>query len=127
METTQTVGSMYSPGRAPTMTNGTVFKLEKAPTAGAKIWTLIFDLPGEKVNKLSRVVMEQFEANLPKLEEMGRNQEIDALVLFSGKPGNFIAGADIEMIQSAKTQQEAESLSRMGQKLLDRWEDLPFP
>ena len=48
-------------------------------------------------------------------------------MLVSGKPGNFIAGADIDMIQAAKSAEEAEQLSRGGQKLLDRWEDLPFP
>jgi 3-hydroxyacyl-CoA dehydrogenase/enoyl-CoA hydratase/3-hydroxybutyryl-CoA epimerase len=31
------------------------------------------------------------------------------------------------LIQSAKTAEEAEGLSRLGQKLLDRWEDLKVP
>ncbi len=105
------------------------FRLESAPAlkGGAKLWTLTFDLPGEKVNKLSRKVMTEVDTLLVELEEKGRKGEIDALVLFSGKPGNFIAGADIEMIQSVKTAHEAEELSRSGQVLIDRWEDLPFP
>jgi 3-hydroxyacyl-CoA dehydrogenase/enoyl-CoA hydratase/3-hydroxybutyryl-CoA epimerase len=53
--------------------------------------------------------------------------KIDALVLVSGKPGNFIAGADIEMIQATQTAEEAEALSRGGHELANRWEDLPFP
>ncbi len=105
-----------------------IFRLEdETGRMGAKIWTVTFDLPGEKVNKLSRKVMMEFEAQIGELEKAGREGKIDALVLFSGKPGNFIAGADIEMIQATRSAAEAESLSRMGQKLLDRWEDLPFP
>jgi 3-hydroxyacyl-CoA dehydrogenase/enoyl-CoA hydratase/3-hydroxybutyryl-CoA epimerase len=93
----------------------------------AKIWTLTFDLPGEKVNKFSRPVMEAFEALLPELETLGTQGKVDALMVVSGKPGIFIAGADIDLIRAARTVEEARELSRGGQKLLDRWEDLPFP
>jgi len=100
---------------------------DQSARLGAKIYTCTFDLPGEKVNKLSRQVMGEFETLLGELEALGREGKVDALVLVSGKPGNFIAGADIEMIQAARSAEEAEQLSRTGQKLLDRWEDLPFP
>lgn len=108
-----------------------VFKLnpvtDSGQSAGKKIWTLTFDSPGQKVNKLGRDAMGDIEALLPELEKRGNAGEIDALVLVSGKPGNFIAGADIELIRSAKTADAAAALSRTGQKLLDRWEDLSFP
>lgn len=105
-----------------------VFTLaDQSARMGAKIWTCTFDLPGEKVNKLSREVMSQFSGLLDQLEALGADGKVDAMVLVSGKQGNFIAGADIELIQSAKSAEEAEALSRSGQKLLDRWEDLPFP
>jgi 3-hydroxyacyl-CoA dehydrogenase/enoyl-CoA hydratase/3-hydroxybutyryl-CoA epimerase len=100
-----------------------IFRLEESRVPG--IYWITFDLPGEKVNKLSREVMGEFEALLPELEKQAKT--IQGLILRSGKPGNFIAGADIEMIQGARSSAEAEALSRMGQKLLDRWEDLPFP
>ncbi len=105
------------------------FRLEpETPSkGGSKLWKLTFDLPGEKVNKLSRKVMAEVDTLLNQLEEMGKKREIDVLILFSGKPGNFIAGADIEMIQSMKSAREAEELSRSGQVMIDRWEDLPFP
>src|SRR5438309_17022 len=88
-----------------------IFKLNDVSdqVGGMKLWTLTFDLPGEKVNKLSRKVMERFEALLPSLEAMASDGRIEALALVSGKPGNFIAGADIEMIQSARTAEEAQS------------------
>jgi 3-hydroxyacyl-CoA dehydrogenase/enoyl-CoA hydratase/3-hydroxybutyryl-CoA epimerase len=108
---------------------GSIFQLEDQTSkwGGTKIWTLVFDLPGEKVNKLSKKVMTEFDLVLPRLESMAKEKKVDALVLLSGKPGNFIAGADIDMIQHTQSAQEAESLSRMGQKLMDRWEDLSFP
>jgi 3-hydroxyacyl-CoA dehydrogenase/enoyl-CoA hydratase/3-hydroxybutyryl-CoA epimerase len=112
-----------------TSTNGPIFRLEDQTSkwGGTKIWTLVFDLPGEKVNKLSRAVMQEVESLLPQLESLGAQGKVDALILMSGKPGNFIAGADIEMIQSAKNSVEAENLSKQGQKLMNRWEDLSFP
>ncbi len=90
-----------------------------------KLWIVTFDLAGEKVNKFSAQVIQDFESLITDLEKKG--SQIDVLILRSGKPGNFIAGADINMIQATKTAEEAYSLSRKGQKLLDRWEDLPFP
>lgn len=107
-------------------THGEVFRLEDCSArAGTKIWLLHFDLPGEKVNKFNERVMREFEALLPKLKSMAN--QIDALVVVSPKPGIFIAGADIKLIQSAKTSDEAEALAKVGQKLLNQWEDLPFP
>jgi 3-hydroxyacyl-CoA dehydrogenase/enoyl-CoA hydratase/3-hydroxybutyryl-CoA epimerase len=104
------------------------FRLEDLSSrAGFKLWNLIFDLPGEKVNKMGSKVLQDFETMLPWLEEQGKTGALEALMLTSAKPKNFIAGADIEMIRSAKTASEAENLSRLGQGFLDRWEDLPFP
>ena len=52
-----------------------------------------FDLPGEPVNKLTAEVMDEFAALLTRLGEDGM---VRGVVLISGKPDNFIAGADIE-------------------------------
>ncbi|MDR3608193.1 MAG: 3-hydroxyacyl-CoA dehydrogenase NAD-binding domain-containing protein [Oligoflexia bacterium] len=93
----------------------------------AKIHTLVFDTPNEKVNKLSKKVVEEFPPILDRLEALGKDGKIDALVLVSGKTGNFIAGADIEMFVQLKTAEEAVQLSSSGHQLFARWEDLPFP
>lgn len=108
---------------------GNAFSLNNLSShgGGVKLWSLVFDLPGERVNKLNRPVMREFDELIGRLEKMAREGEVDAVVLFSGKPGNFIAGADIEMFTEVKTAEEATALSQMGQKLLNRWEDLPFP
>ncbi len=100
---------------------------ESSRTSREKIWTLTLNVSGEKVNKLSTKVMSQFKALLPELEALGSESKIDALILLSGKPGQFIAGADLELIQSVSSPEQAEELSREGQKLMDCWEDLSFP
>ena len=111
-----------------TSNSNSAFKLEDLSTSGKpKIWKVTFDLPGEKVNKLSKKVIADFETIVSELEELGKSGSIEAMILVSGKPGNFVAGADIEMIRAVHTPQEAVELSRTGQQLADRFEDLPFP
>ena len=82
-----------------------------------------FDLLGEKVNKFNREVMSEFKELIDTLKT---RTDLDAVILFSKKPGNFIAGADIQLIQSAKNAEEATELARAGQDLLNQWEDLPM-
>lgn len=110
------------------MSDTSAFRLvDRSAEAGFALWAMVFDLPGEKVNKFNTTVMGEFETTLGRLERMHQEGNIEALILFSGKPKHFIAGADINLIQSAKSAQEAEVLASRGQALLNRWEDLPFP
>lgn len=48
------------------------------------------------------------------VNEVDSNPAIEAAVLISGKPGCFIAGADITMIENCKTKEEVISLSKAG-------------
>ena len=82
------------------------------------------DRPGEAVNTLSPVLVDEFETVFLRVDE---DTLIKGLVLISGKPEGFIAGADIEQFPSLKTASEAERVSRMGQDLLDRLEALRVP
>ena len=93
-------------------------------SAKNNIGTVHFDLLGEKVNKFNREVMSEFKELIDQLKT---RKDFEAVILFSGKPGNFIAGADIQLIQSAKTAEDAIELARAGQNLLNDWEDLPMP
>src|SRR5512139_2118539 len=97
------------------------FTLEKRSDG---INLLTFDLPGEKVNKLTA----------PAMEELGRllnglagDREVKALIIASGKPDTFIAGADIAEIREIADARLGEELSRKGQALFRRIEELPFP
>lgn len=70
--------------------------------------------PG-KVNVLNQPVMEEMAEAMKAVEA---DPAVKAAVLISGKPGNFIAGADITMIERVKTAEEAEALSKACQDLL---------
>src|SRR5581483_8274224 len=83
-----------------------------------------FDLPGEPVNKLSTGLMDEWEALSDRL---AADEAVRAVVLLSGKPDTFIAGADIEEFTRLKSQGEAEARSRRGQELMGRIEAFPKP
>ncbi|MCT4613668.1 MAG: 3-hydroxyacyl-CoA dehydrogenase NAD-binding domain-containing protein [Marinifilaceae bacterium] len=84
---------------------------------------LEFDLVGEKLNKLSTKVFNEFEEILEKLES---DKEIEYLVFRSAKKDNFIAGADINEIREIETEQQAEQLCNMGNEIFTRFSKLPF-
>ena len=88
------------------------------------ILVLILDVPGAKVNTLSRALLGEFDALLTRLE--GRS-DVRGVVLRSGKPEGFIAGADIRDFTAIRTALEAEALSREGQALLARLAALKTP
>ncbi len=88
------------------------------------IAVLIFDLPGSSVNTLGPAVVEEFAGLLDRIE---RDASIRAVVLISGKPDIFIAGADIGQFVTLRTARDAELLSRGGQEMMDRLERLRAP
>jgi len=87
----------------------------------AVVW---LDQPGEKVNKISLDLLEEFKS---LLDEMEMDPEVKGAVLISRKEDNFIAGADIDRIREAESPEYAESLSRRGHALLNRLEALNKP
>ena len=81
------------------------------------IAVVTFDQPGAPVNTLSRAVSEEFGALLDRLSADGT---VRAIVLISGKPDVFIAGADIEEFAALATAVDAERLSGSAQAMMDR-------
>jgi 3-hydroxyacyl-CoA dehydrogenase / enoyl-CoA hydratase / 3-hydroxybutyryl-CoA epimerase len=96
----------------------TTFRIETDGDA-AVLW---FDLPGEKVNKFSRAVLEELDERIAALETM---REVRYLVLASAKPGIFIAGADLEEFTKLTTGEEAARFVRRGQDVFTRFSRLP--
>lgn len=86
--------------------------------------TLVFDAPDKKVNVFTRQAFAELER---LIEELAARDDVGALVLLSGKEGNFIAGADVEEIAGVTDPAEAEAGSRLGHRLFSAWEALPFP
>lgn len=74
-----------------------------------------FDNPKEKVNSLSEEFSSQMEAHL---ERILTDSSITSGVLISGKPENFIVGADITMLEKCKSAAESETLARGKVQLL---------
>jgi len=85
---------------------------------------ITIDVPGEKMNTLKA----EFAAQITDIiAEARRDPQLAGLVLISGKPDNFIAGADISMIDRCQSAQEAESLAKQGQEVMAAIDALPFP
>ncbi len=89
------------------------------------IGQLTFDLPGSKANTLGQAVLAELAAIVKDLQ--GRS-DLKGLVLRSGKPGMFIAGADIKELGSGKPDPErARQLNRHGLTIFGAFEELPYP
>jgi len=92
--------------------------------ADGGVAVVTFDLQGEPVNKISSTVKRDMLATFEALE---RDAAVAAVAFFSGKPDNFIAGADIEEFVRLASAAEAERLSADGQELLERVARFPKP
>jgi 3-hydroxyacyl-CoA dehydrogenase / enoyl-CoA hydratase / 3-hydroxybutyryl-CoA epimerase len=91
--------------------------------ANSDVAVLTFDLPNEKVNKLSTPVMTELKAHIEKL----KTSNYKMVVFKSAKPKIFIAGADIEEIKELKTKEQVQHAVGSGQEIFNMIEDLPMP
>jgi len=88
-----------------------------------KIGWLVLDRPGSSVNTLGRQVLEDLATQLSVLE----NQSLRGLVIRSGKPSGFIAGADVREFTQLASETAALELVELGQSVCQRVESLPYP
>ncbi len=88
------------------------------------IAVLTLDVPDESVNTLGAAVVDEFTALLDRIDG---DSGIRAMVFISGKPENFIAGADIGQFTVITSASEGEALSRSGQAVMDRIERMRTP
>jgi len=98
--------------------SGPAFRIERDGDL-AIIW---FDQPGEKVNKFSSAVMTEFSSVVDAME---KSSEIKRIIIASGKPSIFIAGADVTEFTKAATPDQARQYTRFGQQVLHRFSKLP--
>ena len=87
---------------------------------------LTFDTPNRRANVLTRAVWEEFDAHLQALAVA---PDVRGLVLASGTPDIFIAGADLKFFAAVAAPQDpaVRALIEFGLATLDRLESLPFP
>jgi 3-hydroxyacyl-CoA dehydrogenase/enoyl-CoA hydratase/3-hydroxybutyryl-CoA epimerase len=88
------------------------------------VLVLTLDVPGEKVNTLGRALISEFEELLAEAE---RNPAVRAVVLRSGKPDSFVAGADIKDFTRIRSAEEGEALSRAAHAIFDKVERCRVP
>ncbi len=100
-----------------------IFSKQKVGTDDIAVLT--FDLPNEKVNKLSTPVMIELKAQIEKLRHEAHTYKM--VVFKSTKPKIFIAGADIEEIKALNTKEQVRAAVSSGQEIFNMIEDLPMP
>ncbi|WMO16344.1 fatty acid oxidation complex subunit alpha FadJ [Pseudoalteromonas piscicida] len=88
-----------------------------------KVAIVTIDVPGEKMNTLR----DTFADELLEIIAKSKQDDVTGMVFISGKDDNFIAGADIKMLDSAKTREDALAISEMCHKTFFKLTDLPFP
>jgi 3-hydroxyacyl-CoA dehydrogenase/enoyl-CoA hydratase/3-hydroxybutyryl-CoA epimerase len=85
---------------------------------------VVFDRRGDKVNLLTPDALQELGE---LLESIRGRDDVRGLIFKSAKPGNFIAGMDIEVIASFTDAFKAAEGARFGQDVLQKIEDLPVP
>ena len=89
------------------------------------IAVLTLDMPDKGANVLCRAMLEELDAHLDQLQP---RDDLAGLVITSGKPGQFVAGADLREFVASIDMPESEvtDLCRAGQGLFRRLTQCPF-
>lgn len=86
---------------------------------------LSIDVPNEKMNTLQAAFADEMKAIFAQLSEKG--SAVKGLIVHSLKPDNFVAGADVRMLEACTSAKEAQELAQQGQQLFQQLSDLPYP
>src|SRR5438132_5186596 len=103
----------------------------KSPEAALK-WEVLdgsialvtFDQPNSRANTLNQAVLGEFEKLLGQLNQ---RKDLKGLILRSGKPGMFIAGADLRELGSRPDPALGKAVTQRGLKIIAGLEALPYP
>ncbi|MBC7817154.1 MAG: enoyl-CoA hydratase/isomerase family protein [Planctomycetaceae bacterium] len=82
------------------------------------------DRRDKSANALSKTMLEELER---LIAEIKRNSAVRGVMFFSGKPGNFIVGADVTEMKTMTGGAEAVEMSKLGQRVFEQLEALPVP
>jgi 3-hydroxyacyl-CoA dehydrogenase/enoyl-CoA hydratase/3-hydroxybutyryl-CoA epimerase len=88
------------------------------------IGIITMDVPGERMNTLRASFAGEIRA---LLDDIQADASLKGLVLCSGKPDSFVAGADVNMLAACQSAGEAEALARAGQEIFTALEALKLP
>jgi 3-hydroxyacyl-CoA dehydrogenase/enoyl-CoA hydratase/3-hydroxybutyryl-CoA epimerase/3-hydroxyacyl-CoA dehydrogenase/enoyl-CoA hydratase/3-hydroxybutyryl-CoA epimerase/enoyl-CoA isomerase len=100
-----------------------VFRFEERPD---RIGVMYFDSPGQKVNTFTHEALDQLNEWVDKL---AKRTDLRGLILTSGKPATFIAGADMEdlLLGASERPGGGDEVTRLGQGIFNRISDVPYP
>ncbi len=86
---------------------------------------LAIDVPSEKMNTLQAAFVSEMQDVFAQLKQ--QQSRVKGVIVYSLKPDNFVAGADVRMLDACKTSDEAQQLAKQGQQVFQQLSDLPFP
>src|SRR5262245_47490381 len=98
----------------------------KVEDLGDGIALVTFDVPDKKVNTLSETVLRELAELVGQLSQ---RTDLKGLLLRSGKPGQFIAGADLTELAALAyiTPEQAAKALGAGHQIFSGLSNLPFP
>ncbi len=90
------------------------------------VGVLTIDQPGTKVNILDEALWGELES---AIDSLAKRTDVKGLIVASGKPGVFIAGADLKLLANAASPNDpaVRAFIERGLRTLDKLESLPFP
>lgn len=89
------------------------------------IAVVTFDLPGSRANTLGQAVWGELEA---VLADLAARRDVNGLIFRSGKPGMFIAGADLREMGAVRPDDDTlRRVIRRGLDVIAGFEQLPYP
>jgi 3-hydroxyacyl-CoA dehydrogenase / enoyl-CoA hydratase / 3-hydroxybutyryl-CoA epimerase / enoyl-CoA isomerase len=99
------------------------FRLEELD---GKIGLVTFDLPGKSVNTFGQPVLQELSR---LVDDLSKRTDLRGLLLKSAKPGQFIAGADLNELGALAyyTKEQIAPGLAAGHDLFNRVSRLPFP
>ena len=105
------------------MATTNAFRLEEIDRQTALV---TFDLPDKKVNTLGHAVLMELSALVGQLEQRSK---LRGLLFRGGKPGQFIAGADLNELGALAVVPREQIIQGIafGHDLFNRVSHLPFP
>jgi 3-hydroxyacyl-CoA dehydrogenase/enoyl-CoA hydratase/3-hydroxybutyryl-CoA epimerase len=98
------------------------YRVEPLASGIVILW---FDDPDRKVNLLDSRTLDTLQRALAAIKL--RSNDPRALILASGKEGQFIAGADVTEFDRLESPAEAEAKAKHAQELFQEFAELPYP
>lgn len=99
---------------------GKIFDFKKEDGLGI----VTFDVPGEPMNTWTQEAISELGEVLNILEDA---KDIDGVIFISGKPDNFFAGANLQMIANIENAEEAMNILNVFHGHFNRIESLKIP